>query len=192
MSVVTDYYGDWRERTFTCTDCGWKGLGAKCTRGELYRELFDICCPACQKEVGSVMFPTVEEARQNWGKLSAWDQHAIESIEGFRKDFAGRKLVSPEQLPDIEGGELIFVWDIETQQKGGDTLIRCGSEILWREPAYWECYKRFAEVAAILKQKYGGRVRDLVPTVASYLYLYGDRMSASDEVDEVRKALLRS
>lgn len=61
--------------------------------------------------------------------------------------------------------------------------------LLWREPALYEGYKRFDEVAQILKAKYRERLRDLVPTSKSELYLYGDDLFASSFVEEVRTKL---
>lgn len=49
-------------------------------------------------------------------------------------------------------------------------------------------HERFFKVLEILLGKSGPRMHDLVPTRASWLYLYGDSMSASDKVDAVRAA----
>jgi hypothetical protein len=187
---VASYYASWKEELHTCRACGWKGTGEQCRFREMYRELFEICCPSCGREVWIVMFPTIEERRQNWDKVSEEDKKSIEFIEAHQKDFAARSLKSPEQLPDIEGDSLVFTWDIGDGRHGGDTLLKYDGEIIWREPALYDCYERFAEVADILKRKYGKRIQDLMPTPKSHLYLYGDRLSSLDHVEEVRKALL--
>jgi hypothetical protein len=44
----------------------------------------------------------------------------------------------------------------------------------------YEGYVRFREIVDILQQKYG--VRAVVPTPASGLYLYGDKLTAADHV----------
>jgi len=186
---MTSYYSNWREDIYTCAACRWQGTGEQCEQGELFSELYEICCPSCGEKIDLVMLPTIEESRQNWSKLSDEDKMSVEHIEEFRDECAARGLKSSEQLPNIEGDDLVFTWDIEDYQRGGDTLIKHGHTIIWREPAYYEGYERFAEVANILKQKYGDRLQDLVPTRKSYIYLYGDRLSASDQVDKVRKAL---
>ncbi len=56
--------------------------------------------------------------------------------------------------------------------------------MLFTEPISWEAiglpgveYSRYEEICKILKQKYGDRVRDLVPTAASEMWLYGDKAS---------------
>lgn len=188
---MATYYSNWKADLYTCPACSWKGTGEQCTQGELFSELFEICCPSCGENVGLVMFPTIEESRENWDKVSEEDKRAVETIERLQKDFAARSLKSPDQLPDIEGNDLILTWDLEDYQRGGDTVIKYGGEIIWREPARYECYKRFAEVANILRRKYGDRLHDLAPTDRSLLYLYGDCSFASGEVAEVRRALAK-
>jgi hypothetical protein len=53
----------------------------------------------------------------------------------------------------------------------------------------FEGYKRFERVAAILKDKYGSRLKELAPTPRSTLYLYGDSLTASDIVKRMREKL---
>ena len=60
---------------------------------------------------------------------------------------------------------------------------------MWRELALWEGIERFEEVAMILRARYGSRLHDLVPTEASHLYLYGDKLSARGAVEHIRKKL---
>ena len=97
-------------------------------------------------------------------------------------------LQSPDQLPDIDGDELVFVWD----QIEPDSLIRYGSLIVWREDTGWEVYDRFGEVADILKQKYGRRLIDMVPTLRSEYALYGDTSHAWGHVQDARVSLARN
>jgi hypothetical protein len=96
-------------------------------------------------------------------------------------------LHSPDQLPDIDSEALFFVWDqIET-----DTVIRFGNQIVWREETGWEVYDRFEEIAAVLKQKYGRRLIDMVPTLRSEYALYGDASYAWGRVQGARESLAR-
>ncbi|MEJ7745382.1 MAG: hypothetical protein WKF61_01230 [Luteimonas sp.] len=98
-------------------------------------------------------------------------------------------LKTPEQLPDLEGDDIVLLWDAEDYQRGGDTLIRYGSEVIWREPAQYEGYERFIEVANLLKQKYGDRLQDLVPSRNSELYLYGDALGSPSRISKFREEL---
>jgi hypothetical protein len=61
--------------------------------------------------------------------------------------------------------------------------------VIWREPAYFECYHRFGEVLALLNVKYGARVRDLAPTPRSLLYLYGESFVGPEFVRTLREKL---
>ncbi len=90
---MSSYYGSWREDVYTCAACSWKGTGEQCEQGEMFSDLFEICCPSCGKKVGFVMFPTTEESRQNWGKLSDEDKIGVEHIEEFRKEFAAKSVL---------------------------------------------------------------------------------------------------
>jgi hypothetical protein len=92
------------------------------------------------------------------------------------------KLHSPEQLPDIEGDALVFVWD----QDEADSIITYGDKVIWREETGWDVYDRFEEIAVILQRKYGARLKDLVPTMGSLYALYGDTSRASAHVEQAR------
>jgi len=67
---MPNYYDNWKKQRFTCRNCGWQGTGADCPQGESFRELFEINCPACGEHVAVVSYPTIEEAKHNWDKLS--------------------------------------------------------------------------------------------------------------------------
>ncbi|GAB4202456.1 MAG: hypothetical protein OHK0022_25690 [Roseiflexaceae bacterium] len=96
-----------------------------------------------------------------------------------------QELRSPEQLPAIEGDELVFTWD----QHDADSIISCGERLIWREQTGWEVYERFEEIAVILQRKYGARLKDLVPTPGSKWALFGDSSRASGQVAAARAQL---
>jgi hypothetical protein len=70
-------------------------------------------------------------------------------------------------------------------------LRHAGVEI-WRELAYWEGYTRFETVFAILRERYGRRLREVRPTDASELYLYGDCLTAPRTVTRLNATLSES
>ncbi len=114
-------------------------------------------------------------------------QTATDNFEryGIRKPL----LESANQLPDIAGDhQLIFVWD----QLEWDSLILYGDFVIWREWTGFEVFDRFEEILAILTQKYGKRLIDVVPTLRSHYCLYGDRFRASGVVESARQALLKN
>lgn len=92
------------------------------------------------------------------------------------------------RLPDVEGRELVFEWD---QEEEWYSVVRCGDLLVWRERTGWEVYEDFARVAALLRLKYGPRLKDLVPTRASLYALLGDSTRANFVVAEAREALGR-
>lgn len=96
-------------------------------------------------------------------------------------------LACATQLPELEGETLILTWD----QIEADSLILQGDSIIWREKTGWQVYDRFEEIAIILKQKYGKRLIDIVPTPRSLYALYGDSTAASFHVTSVRESLGR-
>jgi hypothetical protein len=183
---MAEYYGTWKSDEVVCDKCGWKGRGEECEQGEMFEELFELNCPSCSKRLFVVTYPTIEESRQNWDKLSEADKRMVEERERFLQLAENSCLKSADQLPDIAGDDLVFVWD---QSREDLTLIRYGDRIVWKEPAYYEGYERFVEVVSILHEKYGSRIKDLVPTLRSMNYLYGDRISAPRTVDDARSKL---
>lgn len=98
-----------------------------------------------------------------------------------------------ERLPEISDPEFTLAWDIEISNSGFEAVrhwvIRHGSEVIYREPACLEDYHRFELLARLLRQKYGNRVRDLVPVENSEVayYLYGDFLGAVSRVEAARK-----
>lgn len=179
------YYDGWETEPLTCPECEWKGAGAECVQGELFDELFEIDCPNCSRRLTVITYPTIEESRANWDKVSDADKRMIEGREQFIKETESRCLESPEQLPDIPGDNLVFLWD----QQNDDTVISYGKEIIWREPAFYEGYTRFEEVVIILKRKYGMRLKDVIPVLRSQNYLLGDCLSAWNTVQSIRSCL---
>lgn len=93
----------------------------------------------------------IEESRRHCDKVSPADRIAVELAELGGRDFERRQLRTPEQLPDLDGDDLILVWD----RDGRDNVICYGAQVLWREPGYNEDYERFEVVAEILYAKYG-------------------------------------
>lgn len=166
-------FDDWRERSYQCQRCNWSGRGSELQRGEIFSEVYEMDCPRCgQEAVAVIQIPTWEEKRQNWDKLSEEDKRAVEAFEAHLQEFERRKLRSPDQLPDLQGESLVVVWD--TNEKRGETSLELDLQVLWTEPAVWEGYWRFIQVAQILSLKFGARLKDLVPTDRSEVWLYGD------------------
>lgn len=185
---MTNYYDGWKEQEQRCRGCGWQGPGRDLVPGETFSDLYEACCPRCGEKVLNVSYPTLEESRRNWDKVSAADRIAVVLAERRQQDFEQRQLRGAEQLPDIEGDDLVFVWDYDDRD-GHETVIRHGAQELWREPAFYEGYERFEQVAEILFRRYGTRMQDLVPSRASGLFLYGDAIGSLSRIEKFRGRL---
>jgi hypothetical protein len=183
------YYDNWREEEFDCPRCNWHGRGDALTLGASNWECAELLCPPCEECITVVVLPTTEEARANWDKVSEWDRKNIEAAEAFQAEFKRRKLREPAQLRDIPEPSFTVSWDFADDGSRKETLIKQGDNVIFAEPALWESYERFIEVAQILRERYGAALRDLVPTKRSELYLYGDRSSAAAAVAEARQKI---
>jgi len=183
------YYDNWQNEEFDCPACKWHGPGSALSLGDYSSECAERLCPVCEECITVVLHPTFEEARANWDKVSEWDRKNIEAAEAFQAEFKRRKLREPAQLPDIAEPSFILSWDFVDKGSHRETLINCGDRIIFAEPALWEGYNRFIEVAGILRSRYGAAVRDLIPTKVSELYLYGDYSGSSRVVAAARKRI---
>ena len=155
---------------------------------EFYRELMDSSCPKCDSAhapmLAIVNYPTLEELRSSGDPADVFQAGVIEQ---FRKTFEAQKLKSSDQLPDLDAPSFALVWDFVQAHDERRTVLRYGNRVLFSEPAVWEGYQRFEEVCKIVRDKYGSRVTDLVPTRVSKLYLLGDVMSAPEFVTKARR-----
>lgn len=183
-------YYTYKDVPYACGHCGWRGKGSELEQGEMFDALFELNCPACHEKVTFVSYPTLAESRANWDKLPEVDRMQVEIIERRLDLFERVSLKSPEQLPEIDHGEFVLLWDFaEIPQAGATTLIRLGDRRIFAEPAFYEGYDRFMAVAEILKAKYGNALKDLVPTDESRMYLYGDRLSSPGQIERFRHKL---
>jgi hypothetical protein len=183
------YYSNWRETELICPKCEWHGLGSALALGDYNWDCAERVCPVCEELIMIVMHPTIEESRANWDKVSEWDRKNIEAAEAHRAEFAGRKLREPAQLPEINEPSFVLHWDFADDGSHRETLIKHGEKIIFAEPALWEGYERFIEVAEMLRRRYGAALRDLIPTNASEVYLYGDCYPSHAIVAEARKRI---
>jgi hypothetical protein len=97
------------------------------------------------------------------------------------------------RLPEISAPEFTLTWDLEITGSGSEEcrhwVIRHGDQVIYRERARSEDYHRFELLARLLRQKYGSRVRDLVPADSADVayYLYGDFLGAIRRIEVARK-----
>jgi hypothetical protein len=189
MALHWNYYDSWRAAEVDCPDCKWHGHGEALFLGEPFQDLFELDCPKCGKTIAIVGWPTLEESRANWSKLSESQRKEVEERERFLAEVERRELRKPSQLPDIDARSFTLEWDFQDRGNTHDTLIKLGERVIFAETALFEGYRRFVEVAGILRARYGGAIHDLVPTERSLLYLYGDDLGAAKSIDDARKRI---
>lgn len=154
-------------------------------------------CPDCDAALAALFEPSLDSNQENRDRLSDQHKAEIERIErrldsrqARMEDFEASMLKSPEQLPDLSAERLELIWEVETPEAGLiKNVILFENQVIWREQAHWQDHERFALVAGILKDRYGDRLEDLVPTRQAELYLYGDSLAAVHYVDAVRRGL---
>ena len=192
MAKHFGYYDDWKTEVLQCPKCGWKGTFEEGSV-EHHNELMDCSCPECDSLEAPMLaimnYPTTGESRANWKRLSKEEKGEVESAERFRADFEKKKLCESTSLPDIQETSFVLHWDFHDADPGSETVIKHGESILFREPAVYEGYERFIEVAKILRDRYGSALVDLVPTKGSWTYLYGDKVFSVETIEDARKKI---
>lgn len=188
---MTKYYDDWRTKEYVCPACKWRGFGLSLKQGERTNYNFELDCPACKGRMDLIRFPTIDEIKENPDKATPALIRKIESVDERRKLFERAKLIAPEQLPDINLESFVLAWDFECDKDYSNwrTIIRLGDRIIFEEPAWYEGYERFGEVAKILRARYGRAIKDLVPTTKSLLQLLGDSWVADGSVLHDRRTI---
>jgi len=187
-----NYFGDWKSSILVCPNCGWKGTFEQ-GEVEYHKELMDCHCPACLPKTSSMLaivsYPTKEEVEANIDKISPLDRVIFLAQKSRHDKWEKECLKETSVLPNIPDDKFVLSWDFEDDGEDVFTIIRYGNEVLWKEPAFYEGYERFIQVLHILKLKYGAKLEDVVPTMESEQYLYGDSFFAGDKVDKARASL---
>jgi hypothetical protein len=189
MSKMFNYYDAWQSVELECPKCHWKGTFDEGSV-DYAREMQASSCPKCDCFVSPVLaivsYPTVG---QMLASGNAADIQRAKEIDQFQKHFDSNKLMSKDQLPEVDLTSFTLTWDSVGETEKGITVIRHGDIVLFSEPEIWEGHWRFAQVAKIVREKYGLRVIDLVPTKESELYLYGDVSSSITFVANARRTI---
>jgi len=189
LTKLFKYYGNWRRETFNCPRCGWAGTGSGLDWDDPCGGAATVQCPKCYRGIGVVVFPnfsdTEEAAAQgNEEAIRALPgmQDRIKRFEARNEKFETKKLKCADQLPDLEGDSLEFLWDIA--DAGGDTyqIIKRGDTEVWRELAFFDNIPRFNEVRELVRNKYGTRFKSLQPTDRSLEWLCGENAGKLDRL----------
>jgi len=181
---MSNYTEEWMKREYTCSGCSWSGTGGETARGIMYRGTYlELTCPTCSEFLDVLILPAEKGCAHSREGLSEEQLKAKEAEDEQERRYREQCLASAGQLPDLPEGEITLSWDMEQDQ----TQIRNGETVVWSEPVAYEGFDRFEQVAVILKEKYGSRLKDLVPTDRSKLFLYGDYEPSLAYLKKVRK-----
>ncbi|GAO02689.1 hypothetical protein [Anaeromyxobacter sp. PSR-1] len=192
--------------------CGWKGKIDPAMLGR-YDGYLAFECPHCDKCLAIIPFPTVDDIKANWDGFTELQKSYYGTRFSLDGEFEAHHLERPDQLPDLPDDPLVLVWDYEetpdpelerrtetpsdeTRQlvtglkaTKSHTAIKHDGRAIWRERAYYQCLGRYAQVIDILKQKYGERLKDLVPSTGSTTYLLGDDLSGWEKLEGLRQRM---
>jgi len=179
-----NHYYEYKKESFKCSECGWTGKGAKTEIGEIFESVFEIDCPKCGNKVGSVMYPTEKEM------LKYGTEEEKREIRE-RKEYLDKRnepaLTSAEQLPEIEGDNLVFKIVEKEIDNYPYILIMHNDELIWQEMVGYEYFERFITLGKMFKKKYGSRMTDFISPDS--VYLYGDNIRAAWIVEDFIKSL---
>jgi hypothetical protein len=187
---------DFDENQIVECRCGWRGP-VSAGGIEIYSQCFAFECPQCGKTLAVFSPPTIDETKKKAAEGNKKAQGDLASAlrrESFMQRATASELESADQLPDLEGDEIVIEWDFEDRKDpNGDnwTVLRHEGREIWREIAYYEGLDRYSDVATILIEKYGDRLVGFPATKASRLYLYGDDIR-NDPVTPINERLART
>jgi hypothetical protein len=79
-------------------------------------------------------------------------------MELFERD----RLRSLKDLPDLKKGPDFLTWHLVRHKDGEvSNSLRHGGRVLWIQLALWDGVDEFLRVAEILRQRYGGTIRQI-------------------------------
>ena len=147
-------------------------------QGELFGELIEMDCPNCYELVGTVTFPTNAEVL---AKGTEQEKKEAREVLTWHERKAATQLGSIDGLTEINGSIKIELKEIESKDKGQWLEVYANDQLLWKEMVGYEYYERFIGLCHMLDNKYKGQIETI--EYASSTYLWGDSLSAGDEVD---------
>jgi hypothetical protein len=182
---VEDYFSDWKERIWICAGCGWTGTGDQAAE-ELFNELFEVNCPACNARLATVLFPTTDSIRDaaDQGNPEAVDMmDFVHRAEQFATDLKTRRQ-QLKHLGTIDGNRLEFsltTIDTHDWMNPSHIVLWCNGARIYQEPSGFEHWEAVIAIGQALLEQCGSRVAWYDPGEAG-IALLGDRLSAGPTV----------
>lgn len=172
-------YYKYEKQRLTCPKCNWSGLGKDCPYGDAFGELFEILCPECHEEIGTVSYPTHDEV---FAYGTDEDKESLQWSKNFHKKVKKKQMKSLNKLPDIDSSEVSII-TVEKEIEDDYWLeVYANERFLWKEIIYYEYYERFIEICELLAQKYKGRIVEI--KFEPSMYLGGDSITAFSKVQK--------
>jgi hypothetical protein len=131
--------------------------------------------------MGEVLFPNLKDTEEAAAEGNEEAQLRLpELLQELRQAqtrilrFEQQKIMRVDQLPELAGDGLEFIWDFTEMDGEVYQIIQLGNAEIWRELAFFENIDRFSEVKELLRTKYGARFKSLTPSRDSLEWLCGD------------------
>ena len=182
-----DYFSDWRDRQWACSQCEWIGRGSEATQ-ELFAELLQVDCPRCDARLTLIPLPTNETilraaAANHPEALAMMD--SVGRWQAFQVD-QGRSRRKLKDLGTIVGTNLEF--SLTTLHKGdamnpSHVLLWCNGKEIYREPSGYEHWEAVIEIGSAIVDQFGERVAWFDPGAAGAALL-GDDLGASGRIQD--------
>lgn len=176
MALEFQQFDPWREANVTCEKCGKSGKLGEFPY-EIHSQCMDFECSGCWTWIATVWYSdydVVETAANAGNEEAARHLVYMKAKIDRHNNFEEVKLRSIEQLPEIADESIKFSWDITGGDNNPVTVIKAGDTVIWKEPGFYECWRRFLEVKKILKLKYGKKFKELRPAAGTTYFLHGD------------------
>ncbi len=172
----------------TC-DCGWAGTWEDLDQ-EPFEQLLQLSCPECDTHT-NVLFPTTAEIRD---AAAAGNPDALKQLQSVDQQRERRtkhpEASSPTQLPGLPAdGPRILRVDHEYPERdprdpdGPWLVVIAGSQILWRQPAYWEDVDGGERFLRIVWERYGDQIDEVDLSHAALCYICGDRWNQLGRIE---------
>jgi len=136
-----EYYDNWKNEIFTCPYCGWTGKIDQMEHGE-NRDQLDASCPQCWTVLAIVSYPSYRSTKD---AAEAGNPEAVRELNEWETILAGwrirrarweqEKLVTADQLPDVDGDGLNFTLDIRFMSRESNEQyfeLKVGERVIWR------------------------------------------------------------
>ncbi len=175
------WYSNWEQELLCCSRYGWVGNASVYHLEDAGACGAIIQCPKCQRRMGEVLFPNLKDTEEAAAQGNAEAQLRLPEllrqlglVQARILKFEEQKIMSVDQLPELAGDSLEFIWDFAELDGEHYQIIKMGKVEIWRESAFFENIDRFNEIKGLLRRRYGPRFKALTPSRESLEWLCGD------------------